>query len=899
MPNVGDYKISFSIDLTPYKEGLEGMLNMTQSAAQQIELILNLKVKAPDMSGIEAAFQRSIQETEQYVRSQQEASQATNKEAASAEKAGQEVSDLSEKTRAATESNKGFASSAGEVFFRLGALQMGINAVKDSVGEWMKLENQHVAAEAQLAQAMKNRGIYTAEAVKRAEEFADAQQRLTGIDNDSILQAMSMLTIAGAQGEELKKMTVITENFGRIMAANTGGQVDMASAARAVAEVMAGNVGILSRYGIMLSDTAKKSHDMTLITDELTAKTKDQAEAFGKELPGQEAIAGAALDDLKKKWGSILNGEIADTIPALTDVFEGLQNLPPSLQVVTMGVTALGGAFLLLGGVASPWLFAIGGAVTALLAAKRAIEEFLPSIGDQISSIKADDKAVKGLTGSLEKMTTAQKEATVARLKDELVDLNKKFSEGGIEVDKWGSFFKSALAQILGVPVEQIQMRLTAVGKQTMEQIANVKAAINEVNDSMKPKGAPPPDTADAAAKAKEEADKLQKAGLQRREEMAKQVSQMDEAEWQTHLAALELNLRTEGKTEQQISDALNEERKNRIKQQIQELNSIQGTLTADQALKRVQLEKELTDILNAEYKQRSADELEAKKSADKEIEDWQKQQDQAAEERARARLQQARQDAMEMARAGMGGVEALFGEANRSMEESFGKQKTLVEKFLAGTLRSVASYLERKLEMEITNSLASVLITRTTEQSKTDATQQGALARIASGTMETVKDLAVAAGKMVTAAASAIASAFEAIPFPLDIVAAGGAVAAVYGLWEGAKKMFGFAEGGRVTEPTLGVFGENGPEILAPEKDFLSVFSDVLLPQIRSEYLLSQGSVSATGGTSSVNLLHEIRGLRKDLVESRPYMGKTISKKELAQTYDHYYTEQRDRLKT
>ena len=900
MANIGDYKISFSIDLTPYKQGLEGMLGMTQSAAQQLELILNLKVKSPDMSGIEAAFQKSVQETEQYTQAQRQASQATTQEGEAAGKASAGVNELASSQQKAAETGHAWEGAAASVFFRLGALQMAVGAVKNTVGEWINLENQHIQAETALSQAMKNRGIYTEAALKQAVDFADAQQKLTGIDNDQITAAQAMLVSTGLQGEKLNEVTKLAEDLAAKMAAAHGGQLDMNSAARAMTEVMAGNVGILARYGVTLSESAKKSHDVDLMIKEIGTSVGGTAVAMGEKMPGQLAIMDRALDDDKKKWGELIEDQLKSAVPAITGILEWMQKLPDSLQAVTMGVTALGGAFLVLGGVASPWLFAIGGAVTALLAARSAIKEFLPSIADQISSITADDKAVQSLTGNLNEMTRAQKLATEAKLKDQLVDLTKQLRDQGMEVSTWGSMFKTVLGYITGQVGPQVQMNLTESGKKTLQLIANVKAAIADLDESMKPKtGAPPPNTADAAAKAKEEADRLQRAGLQRREELAKQVSQMDKAQWQTHLAALELNLRTEGKTEQQITDALNEERKNRITQQIQELNSIQGTLTADQALKRVQLEKQLTDILNGEYKQRSADELKAKESADKQIEDWQKQQDQQAEERAKERARQAQQNAQEMAQAGLGGLSALFGEANKSMEESFGRQKTLMDKFLAGTLSSVARYLEQKLSMEITNSVASLLVTRTTEAGKTEATQQGALARAASGAMETVKDLGVAAGKMVAAAASAIAAAFESIPFPFDIAAAGGAVAAVYGLWEGAKKMFGFAEGGRVSEPTLGIFGENGPEILAPEKDFLSVFNDVLLPQIRSEYLVSQGSVSAAGGTSGVSLLHEIRGLRKDLVESRPYMGKTISRKELAQTHDHYYAEQRDRLKT
>lgn len=833
MANVGDYKLSFSIDLNPFKQGLEGMLSMSQSAAHQLELILNLKVQSPDMSGIEAAFQKSTQETEQYLEKQKQAEVQEQKTGTAGQEEGEKISAGMKKAE----------SSASQLFFRLGALKMGIDAIKSTVGEWLQLENVHLAAEAQLAQAMKNRGIYTEAAMKDADDFANEQQKLTGIGNDQILQAMSMLTIAGAQGEELKKMSIITENFGRIMAANTGGQVDMASAARAVAEVMAGNVGILSRYGIMLSEEAKKTHDMTLITNELIAKTNEQAEAYGKTLPGQEAIAGAALEDLKKKWASILNGEIAGTIPMLTSVFEELQKLPPSLQAVTMGVTALGGAFLVLGGIASPWLFAIGGAVTALLAAKRAVNELIPPLDDQIDRIKADDSAVRKLTGSLDGMTAAQKRATVAKLRDQLVDLNKKFDENGMKADFWGSVWKGVIAKFVGNDVPQVQVKLTEAGKQTLQQIKNIKEAIKETEDSLKPKtGAPATDTGAAEKE--------------------------DEARWKYRA-----------------------DRHNEIeKQRIADYNAEQKK-AVDQEIER---EKWKTEQINQIRNQRAE---ETKKYLEKE-----------AQLREQA-LQNEIRTAEEWAHASMGGVEALFGEYNRKITDAFGSQKTLLDKFMAGTLMSFATFLERKLEKWIVEQAAEALTAKTTEAEKTAATQGGVLARLASIGAEVAGDIAAAGASIVGAVANAVRWVFTTIPFPFSLAVAGGAVGLIYELWEGAKKMFGFAKGGMVSEPTAALIGEGDePEVIAPKSDFVGAFRDVLrpeilreviAPQIKSEYLRGPGSMTMSSAdshsvVSAVNgLVPHLRKITDKLAE-----GMTIDNKELVKSVEYYQAQQRDRTR-
>lgn len=89
----------------------------------------------------------------------------------------------------------------------------------------------------------------------------------------------------------------------------------------------------------------------------------------------------------------------------------------------------------------------------------------------------------------------------------------------------------------------------------------------------------------------------------------------------------------------------------------------------------------------------------------------------------------------------------------------------------------------------------------------------------ILTGNTQMLVDSAVATGKAALAAVSAVANAFASIPFPLDIVAAGAALAGVVLLVSKAKSIK-LAEGGILTQPTFArgyEAGEAGHEAVIP----------------------------------------------------------------------------------
>src|ERR1041385_8528440 len=61
-----DFKITFSVDLTPYVAGLKSMLTLTQQTCKQIQPLLNMQVQAPDFTPLDEELARSQEGLKKY-----------------------------------------------------------------------------------------------------------------------------------------------------------------------------------------------------------------------------------------------------------------------------------------------------------------------------------------------------------------------------------------------------------------------------------------------------------------------------------------------------------------------------------------------------------------------------------------------------------------------------------------------------------------------------------------------------------------------------------------------------------------------------------------------------------------------------------------------------------------
>jgi hypothetical protein len=97
--------------------------------------------------------------------------------------------------------------------------------------------------------------------------------------------------------------------------------MDLATAGDLIGKVYAGNLGILSRYGIVL----EKGTTATEALAEIQRRAEGQAEAYAETTGGQLEAAQLGLNDAMEDFGAVLLPIVTSTLPLLTDAL-GLLN---------------------------------------------------------------------------------------------------------------------------------------------------------------------------------------------------------------------------------------------------------------------------------------------------------------------------------------------------------------------------------------------------------------------------------------------------------------------------------------------------------------------------------------------------------------------------------------------
>ena len=113
------------------------------------------------------------------------------------------------------------------------------------------------------------------------------------------------------------------------------------------------------------------------------------------------------------------------------------------------------------------------------------------------------------------------------------------------------------------------------------------------------------------------------------------------------------------------------------------------------------------------------------------------------------------------------------------------------------------------------------------------------------------VKDKGIATFAALVNTALAITKALSGSIPPFNFIAAAAVAAAGYAQVQAIRAQK-FAKGGLVDRPTLGLIGEAGPEIVAPQRDFLDVVNS----------LVRGGSIKSQESRKQLSAAREIRNL-------------------------------------
>lgn len=168
MGNVTEVKTVFTVDLTAFVDGLKTMLSMTAATGQQLKPLLNLDVKAPDTSGLEAQLKALAERTQNYLKATQDSAAAINTSSTGEAEHEENVNKASVAVGRKSESLKGMKRQALESFGAISFLITGIVELSSRLGggnkELEKLSqgmSQGISAGFGLASTMSILGLAT------------------------------------------------------------------------------------------------------------------------------------------------------------------------------------------------------------------------------------------------------------------------------------------------------------------------------------------------------------------------------------------------------------------------------------------------------------------------------------------------------------------------------------------------------------------------------------------------------------------------------------------------------------------------------------------------------------------------------------------------------------------
>lgn len=233
---------------------------------------------------------------------------------------------------------------------------MGIRKVVNLAAEQQK--NQYL-----LAAAMKQTGIYTAEAYKHNLDYASSLQKITAFGDEEILSVQKSLTMFGAQGEMLDELTRATLDL-----ASAKG-MDLKQAGDLVARSIGTETNALARQGVVMEGAAGSTQRMQSAVENITKLFGGSAQAYAQTFSGQVKQMQEALSEVGEEIGMIIIPLLVPFIKWLKEAAVWFASLPQPVKTAAVALVGLAIAIKAIG-VASAFLNfnPIIAAITALAA---------------------------------------------------------------------------------------------------------------------------------------------------------------------------------------------------------------------------------------------------------------------------------------------------------------------------------------------------------------------------------------------------------------------------------------------------------------------------------------------------------------------------------------------------
>jgi hypothetical protein len=190
------------------------------------------------------------------------------------------------------------------------------------------------AASNSLTQALQNQGIYSQELAESYKKQAAELQKLTGIDDDSIVRAQASLQAMIGQTEISQELTK------SILDLSAAKKIDLQSATELIGKGIEGHTIALKKLGIEIDENLTKEERQAQIIERVNQAFGGQAEAANKGLGSIKGLT-SAFGDLQEGIGQRLAPAFTFIIEKITLFFQKLADNKPMLDlIVSLGAGA-------------------------------------------------------------------------------------------------------------------------------------------------------------------------------------------------------------------------------------------------------------------------------------------------------------------------------------------------------------------------------------------------------------------------------------------------------------------------------------------------------------------------------------------------------------------------------
>ncbi|MBN1690454.1 MAG: phage tail tape measure protein [Dehalococcoidia bacterium] len=177
--------------------------------------------------------------------------------------------------------------------------------------------------------SLNNVGIAYEGANGALEKWIDSQQQSTAFADDQQREALSNLVVATGDLTEAQDLLTLSMDLARWKG------MDLSSAAGIIQKVYAGNMGILSRYGIIVDENATKEEALAAIQK----KAAGQAAAYAKTAAGQMELLKNNIGDISEAIGATLLDNLTGLLKTVNEVIQAIKEWISKNPELTTGLT--------------------------------------------------------------------------------------------------------------------------------------------------------------------------------------------------------------------------------------------------------------------------------------------------------------------------------------------------------------------------------------------------------------------------------------------------------------------------------------------------------------------------------------------------------------------------------